>query len=104
MLLAADTVEDQPRDILDVMGAATADLFAGRTVGQIESMWRQHNGVADGADQIREVLIRCTGVTILFLRHPFSSEIVTAVACRGDVNIGMLIAQARHSMHEFDLN
>ena len=103
MLLGFDTIDEQPREILDVMGAAVADLFGGRTVHQIESMWRRRYGIEDARPSMQEVLIRSGGLVMLFLRSPHD-DIVTAVACRRDVNIGMLLAQARHVMSEFDTN
>lgn len=103
MLLGFDTLDEQPREILDVMGAAVADLFAGRTISQIESMWRHHHQVAENQRSLQEVLIRSAGMVLLLLHSPYD-DIVTAVACRRDVNIGMLLAQARHVMREFDPN
>lgn len=103
MLLGYDTLDEQPREILDVMGAAIADLFAGRTISQIESMWRHHHQAADGRRSLQEVLIRSAGLVLLLLHSPHD-DIVTAVVCRRDVNIGMLLAQARHVMREFDTN
>ena len=103
ILLGVDTLDEQPREILDVMGAATADLFEGRTVNQIESMWRRHQGVADDRHSLQEVLIRSNGLVLLFLRSR-QTDIVTAVACRREVNIGMLLAQARQVMREFDVD
>jgi predicted regulator of Ras-like GTPase activity (Roadblock/LC7/MglB family) len=101
MLLGLDTVEDQPREIVDVMGAATADLFGGRTIRQIESMWQQHGGSPDDRPALQEVLIRSNGAVVLLLRSPHD-DIVTAVACRREVNIGMLLAQARQVQRELD--
>ena len=70
---------------------------------RIESMWRHHHQVADGRAPLQEVLIRSAGLVLLLLHSPHE-DIVTAVACRRDVNIGMLLAQARHVMREFDMN
>ena len=103
MLLGSDTLDEQPREILDMMGAAVADLFGGRTVNQIESMWQQYYGNGTGHQSMQEVLIRSAGLVLLFLRSP-RDDIIVAVACRRDVNIGMLLAQARHVMREFDRN
>ena len=61
-----------------------------------------HHQVADGRRSLQEVLIRSAGLVLLL--HSRHEDIVTAVACRRDVNIGMLLAQARHVMREFDMN
>jgi predicted regulator of Ras-like GTPase activity (Roadblock/LC7/MglB family) len=104
MLLDADTVDDHPRDILDMLAAATADLFQGRTVTQIEQMWREQRGMVgdDVAHYFQEILIYSHNLVHLFLRSPANPEIVAAVVCRRNVNIGMLFAQARQGMRELD--
>jgi hypothetical protein len=100
----ADTVDDHPRDILDMLAAACADMFEGRTVTQIEQMWREQRGMVgeDSGHYFQEILIYSSNLVHLFLRSPANPEIVAAVVCRRNVNIGMLFAQARQGMRELD--
>jgi predicted regulator of Ras-like GTPase activity (Roadblock/LC7/MglB family) len=102
MLLDADTIDDHPRDILDVLAAATADLFRGRTVTQIEEMWQEQRGVAEQDRYFQEILIYSTNLVHLFIRSRSNQEIVAGVVCRRNVNLGMLFAQARRVMRELD--
>ncbi len=103
MLLDADTVDDHPRDILDMLAAATADLFEGRTITQIEQMWREYRGTHDdGGHYFQEILIYSTNLVHLFIRSRSNQEIVAGVVCRRNVNLGMLFAQARRVMRELD--
>jgi len=103
MLLDADTIDDHPRDILDMLAAATADLFEGRTITQIEQMWRQQRGnVDDGGHYFQEILIYSNNLVHLFIRSPSNPEIVAAVVCRRNVNIGMFFATARHAVRELE--
>lgn len=103
MLLDADTIDDHPRDILDVLAAATADLFQGRTVSQIEEMWRQERGVVeDDGHYFQEILIYSRNLVHLFIRSHLNEEIVAAVVCRRTANLGMLFAQARQVMRTLD--
>jgi predicted regulator of Ras-like GTPase activity (Roadblock/LC7/MglB family) len=102
MLLDADTIDEHPRDILDMLAAATADLFQGRTVSQIEQIWRQQRGSLDEGHYFQEILIYSNNLVHLFMRSPYNAEIVAAVVCRRNVNIGMLFAQARHAMRELE--
>jgi hypothetical protein len=102
MLLDADTIDDHPRDILDVLAAATADLFRGRTVTQIEELWREQRGVAEQDRYFQEILIYSTNLVHLFIRSRSNQEIVAGVVCRRNVNLGMLFAQARRVMRELD--
>src|SRR5689334_14821485 len=90
MLLDADTVDDHPRDILDMLAAATADMFEGRTITQIEQMWRDYRGTHDdGGHYFQEILIYSHSLVHLFMRSPSNPELVAAVICRRTVNIGM---------------
>src|SRR5512142_2137374 len=45
MLLAVDTTDAHPGEVLDLLGAATLDLFQGRNVVMIEDAFKQHRGV-----------------------------------------------------------
>lgn len=102
MLLDADTIDDHPRDILDMLAAATADIFQGRTVTQIEQMWREQRGMPEEGHYFQEILIYSSNLVHLFLRSPTNAELVAAVVCRRNVNIGMLFAQARQGMRELE--
>ncbi len=102
MLLDADTVDDHPRDILEMLAAATADLFQGRTVTQIEQMWREQRGMPDEGHYFQEILIYSNNLVHLFMRSATNPELVAALVCRRNVNIGMLFAQARQSMRELE--
>ncbi|GAA1834530.1 hypothetical protein GCM10009836_11000 [Pseudonocardia ailaonensis] len=103
MLLDADTVDEHPREILDVLAAATADLFQGRTVTQVEHMWRERRGLEPGAHHyFQEILVNSDSLIHLFLRSRHSPDIVAAVVCRLEANLGMLLAQARQVMRELD--
>ena len=102
MLLDADTIDDHPRELLDVLAAATADLFRGRTVTQIEELWQEQRGVTDEDLYFEEILIYSRNLAHLFIRSRSNQEIVAGVVCRRNVNLGMLLAQARRVMRELD--
>jgi len=102
MLLAADTVDDHPEEILDVLAAATVDLLQGRTVVQVEDMWRERRGAAAAGDRhyFQEVLVQSDNLVHLFMRSPANQDLVGVVVCRRPVNVGMLFTMARQGMHE----
>jgi hypothetical protein len=102
MLLDADTIDDHPRDMMDMLAAATADLFQGRTVSQVEQMWREQRGIGDEGHYFQEILVYSNNLVHLFMRSPVNAEIVAAVVCRRNVNVGMLFAQARYAMRELE--
>jgi hypothetical protein len=102
MLLEVDTVDDHPREILDVVAAATADLFDGKSITQIEELWKKSRGVADGGHYFKEVLVNSDNLVHLFMRSANDPDIVSVVICTRKVSIGMLFAQARQVMREFE--
>jgi len=102
MLLAIDTVDNHPREIIDILAAATADLFQGRTVSQIEALWKQTRGVSDDRHYFNEILVNSDNLVHLFMRSASSADIVAVVICTRAVSVGMLFAQARQVMREFD--
>lgn len=101
MLLAVDTVDNHPREILDVLAAATADLFQGRNVTQIEALWNQYRGV-EGGNYFKEILVNSDNLVHLFLRSASNPEVTAVIVCTRQVSIGMLFAQARAVLKEYD--
>jgi hypothetical protein len=102
MLLAVDTVDNHPREILDVVAAATGDLFQGKNVTQIESLWNQFRGVSEGGNYFKEILVNSDNLVHLFLRSTSDSDVAAVIICTRQVSIGMLFAQARAVMKEYD--
>jgi hypothetical protein len=102
MLLGVDTVDDHPREVLDMLAAATFDLFQGRSVSTIEDVWNRRRGTGQEVHYFQEILVNSHNLVHLFMRGNASVNIVSAVICRRTVNLGMLFAQARVVMRELD--
>jgi hypothetical protein len=102
MLLSADTVDNHPQEILDVVAAATADLFEGKNVSQIEMLWNQTRGNTNGGHYFKEVLVNSENLVHLFMRSTSDPEVAAVVICTRHVSVGMLFAQARQVMRDFD--
>jgi hypothetical protein len=102
MLLAIETVDNHPREVIDVLAAATADLFQGKTVTQIENIWKQARGDEKPGHYFKEILINSDNLVHLFMRSTGNPDIAAVVICTRHVNIGMLFAQARQVMRDFD--
>jgi hypothetical protein len=102
MLLAVDTVDNHPREILDVVAAATADLFQGKNVSQIETLWKQVRGATDGGNYFKEILVNSDNLVHLFMRSASNPDVAAVIICTRQVSIGMLFAQARGVMRDFD--
>jgi hypothetical protein len=99
MLLAVDTLEDYPGDELDLLAAATFDLFQGRNVGIIADVL---NGGKADRHYFQEMVVQSDTLLHIFLRSAKSEDLVAVVVCRRAANMGMLFAQARVVMRQMD--
>lgn len=102
MLLSVETTDSHPQEVLDLLAAATFDLFQGRNVTMIEDMFKARRGVSGGGHYFQEILVNSQNLTHLFLRSTVSPNIVAAIVCRRSVNIGMMFAQARLVMRQME--
>jgi hypothetical protein len=95
MLLAVDTLDDHPSDVLDLLAAATFDLFQGRNVVMIEDIFKARRGVQDDRHYFQEIVVNSDNLVHVFLRGANHQDIVSVVVCRKTANLGMLLSQAR---------
>ncbi|WP_300609407.1 hypothetical protein [Trebonia sp.] len=103
MLLAYETVETHPAEVLDLLAGATLDLFQGRTVIMIEDVFKERRGVVSNEHYFQEILVNSDNLTHLFIRLNARQDIVAVAVCRRAVNVGMLFAQARRVVGQFGL-
>ena len=68
MLLAVETVDNHPQEVLDLLAAATLELFQGRNVVMIEDIWKERRGVRSDQHYFQEILVNSDNLTHLFLR------------------------------------
>lgn len=102
MLLAVDTLDDHPSEVLDLLAAATFDLFQGRNVVMIEEIFKARRGVQDDRHLFQEIIVNSDNLVHVFLRSPKNQDIVSVVVCRRTANIGMLLAQSRIVAKQLD--
>ena|ERR1700760_478839 len=100
MLLAVKTVDSHPQEVLDLVSAATADLFQGSNVTAIESMFKQSRGIQgdERAHYFQEIVVFSENLLHMFLRCKKNSEHVMVFVCRKSANVGMVIAKSRMSV------
>ncbi|MEV8100373.1 hypothetical protein [Kitasatospora sp. NPDC085879] len=98
MLLAVETVDSHPSEVLDLLAAATLDLFQGRNVAMIEGIFKERRGVVSDRHYFQEILVNSDNLTHLFLRMEGEEDVVAVVVCRKSVNVGMLFAQTRRAL------
>jgi hypothetical protein len=85
-----------------VVAAATAHLFEGRNVVQIEGLWKQYRGHTEGGHYFKEILVNSDHLVHLFMRSTSDPDIAAVVICTREVSVGMLFAQARQVMREYE--
>jgi hypothetical protein len=103
MLLGVKTLDSHPQEVLDLVAAATADLFQGKNVTAIERLFRKSRGQAeDGGHYFNEIIVFSSNLLHVFLRGKKHPDQAAVVICRGGANIGMVLSKARNLMVEIE--
>jgi len=98
MLLGIKSVDSQPTEVVELLAAATADLFQGTNVKIIEQMFKKARGLTDdGHHYFQEIMINSDNLIHVFIRGK-NEEQVACFVCRKSANLGMVITKARTSM------
>ncbi|WP_439385945.1 hypothetical protein [Ideonella sp. YS5] len=98
LLLGLMSVDSHPAEIMELLAAATADLFQGPNVRTIEQMFRMARGqTEDGHHYFQEVIVNSDHLIHVFLRGRQQKQ-VAAFVCRKTANLGMVLARARLAM------
>lgn len=96
MLLGIRTVENYSNDVLDLVAAATGDLFQGSNVTMIEQVFRKHRQQKeDGRHYFQEIVILSDNNIHFFQRCKRNEDMVLVTVTRISANLGMVIAKAR---------
>lgn len=103
MLMSIKTVDSHPREVIDLLAAATADLFNGPNVTLIEQMFKKHRGVKDdGHHYFQEIVVNSDNLIHVFMRGKLNPEYVAVFVCRKTANLGMALTKARLAMPELE--
>lgn len=99
MLLGIRTVDSHPQEVLDLVAAATGDLFQGTNVSMIEAMFRKTRGVKDdGSHYFQEIIVNSDNLVHVFQRCKKSQDMVLVTVCRISANLGMILAKSRAAL------
>lgn len=100
MLLSVRTVDSHPREVLDLVAAATSDLFEGPNVRMIEQLFRRSRGLPE-ENEVRyfhEIIVNSENLIHVFMRGKRFPNYVMVFVCRKTANLGMALTKARLSM------
>ncbi|MDR2220512.1 MAG: hypothetical protein LBE24_08050 [Methylobacillus sp.] len=99
MLLGIKTVDSHPQEIIDLLAAATADLFQGQNVSMIETMFKRARGLKeDNHHYFQEVIVNSDNLIHVFMRGKLYPDNVLVLVCRKSVNLGMVLTKARMTL------
>ena len=99
MLLAVKTVDSHPSEVLDLVAAATADLFQGSNVTAIEKMFKKSRGLKDdGHHYFQEMIIFSDNLLHVFVRGKKHTDHIVVFVARKTANIGMMLSKSRIAM------
>jgi len=99
MLLGIKTVDSHPSDVLDLLAAATTDLFQGSNVLTIEEMFKRARGLeSDNYHYFKEVIVNSENLIHVFIRSKAYPEHVACFVCRLSANLGMVLSKSRTQM------
>lgn len=103
MLLAIKTVDSHPSEVIDLVAAATGDLFAGSNMTAIEQMFNKSRGLASSDHHyFQEIIVNSDNLIHVFLRGKRYSNYVAVFVCRKSANLGMVLTKARMAMPELE--
>lgn len=95
MMLSIKTVDSHPQAVLDILAPATKELFEGEMVSTIENLFKKARGVESKERYFQEILISSSHLWHYFGRLKSNQQVVLAVVCRADANLGLLVMKAR---------
>lgn len=96
MLLGVRTVDSHPSEVLDLVAAATADLFQGTNVTAIEQLFKKARGTsADNRHYFKEILVFSENLLHVFMRGKKNPDHAVVIVCRASANVGMVLTKSR---------
>ena len=103
MLLGVRTLDSHPQEVLDLVAAATADLFQGKSVTAIEKLFRKSRGQPEDARHyFNEIIVFSENLLHSFLRSKKSPNHAVVFVCRATANIGMVLSRSRIALLEVE--
>lgn len=103
MLLGVRTLDSHPQEVLDLVAAATADLFQGKSVAAIEKLFRKSRGQPEDARHyFNEILVFSENLLHVFMRAKKAQNNAVVFVCRGSANVGMVLSKSRIALGEVE--
>jgi hypothetical protein len=99
LLLGVKTVDSHPSEVLDLVAAATGDLFQGKNVTEIEKLFDKSRGIQGrNHHYFNEIIVFSTNLIHVFIRSKRRPEQAAVFITRISANIGMVLVKSRAAM------
>ena len=99
MLLGVKTVDSHPAEVLEIVAAATSDLFQGANVVLIENMFKKARGVSnDTRHYFQELVVLSENLLHVFMRCKGNEDHVVVFVTRKSANMGMVLSKAKSAL------
>ena len=103
MVLSIKTVDSHPQEVIALVAAATADMFAGPNITTIERLFKKSRGISDdGHHYFQEMVVNSDNLVHVFLRGKQYPDYVVVFVCRKTANLGMALTKARMALPEIE--
>jgi len=95
MLLAVKTTESHPQSVLDLLAAASKEMFEGDMVQQIEKIFKKSRGETSDEHYFKELIVSSKNLLHVFCRLKSKESVVLCVVARSSANLGMTVNKTR---------
>jgi hypothetical protein len=103
MLLGIRTVDSHPSEVMELLAAATSEMFQGPTVVSIEQIFKRARGMQDDQSHyFKEMIVNSENLVHVFIRSKSNPDHVATFVCRISANLGMVLSKARAKMPEVE--
>lgn len=103
VLLSVKTVESHPQEVLNVVAAATGEIFQGENVTAIERTFKRIRGISgDDHHYFQELVVFSDNLLHIFQRCKRHVNVVMVSVCRKQANLGMALVRARSTLDAVD--
>jgi hypothetical protein len=100
MLLSVKTVDSHPQEVLDLLAAATKDLYEGDNVITIENIFKRSRGVQSNEHYFQQIIVLSKNLVHFFTRLPNAVGTVMVAVTRIDTNLGLVLAKGKMIANE----
>jgi hypothetical protein len=100
LLLAIKTVDSHPAEVIDLVAAATGDLFQGKNIVEIEQLFKKSRGLPEDPNShyFNEIVVFSTNLIHVFLRSRRYPTHAAVFVARASANVGMVLVKTRAAL------